>query len=257
METMVVSYSDVSSYLRCPRALQLKHAGTPEQDKPVMALGRAMHRLHEVIVAAGWGPEDEEAATTALADLLGQEVIDGQALPEIIATDDKLGKTFAKLAASIPWLLEEVAGRDYLSIEAGLRASLPGAPGVEIAGHPDALYLRDDLVTLGDLKCGRNKPSDVGTDLQLNFYAALVREATGIVPDELEITHPYSREVLSAVCDPGLLDATLAEVVVPAVAGIAAGVWPCNPTHPYGCGGCLYAAACEFGRAAQTDDGGE
>ena len=37
METMVVSYSDVSSYLRCPRALQLKRAGTPEQDKPVMA----------------------------------------------------------------------------------------------------------------------------------------------------------------------------------------------------------------------------
>jgi CRISPR/Cas system-associated exonuclease Cas4 (RecB family) len=64
METMVVSYSDVSSYLRCPRALQLKHAGTPEQDKPVMAVGRAMHRLHEAIVAAGWGPEDEEAATT-------------------------------------------------------------------------------------------------------------------------------------------------------------------------------------------------
>jgi len=66
METTVVSYSDVSSYLRCPRALQLKRAGTPEQDKPVMALGRAMHRLHEAIVAAGWGPEDEEAATTAL-----------------------------------------------------------------------------------------------------------------------------------------------------------------------------------------------
>ncbi len=235
------SYSDISSYLRCPRSEYYKLTGVEEQDNPAMAAGRVVHRVHEYMVIEGSTPVDIADVLGAMEEMLDQEPIDAR-------EDEKTAKTLAKLREEgVPWLLRHVQEREYIAQEAQFAAEVPGLPGITLSGHPDSLYRHRGRFYLGDLKSGRNKPRDVRTDLQLNIYAWLTGQAAEATPDRIEITHIYSCEVFEAELDIDLQAQLVDTLVRPALVGILEGQFPANPAHPFGCGYCMYSHACPWG----------
>jgi putative RecB family exonuclease len=249
VQTDALGASKLSTYLRCPRAYRYQYVEKIKvPSSPAAALGTAIHSVIQQIHLSRWTLDQADTVADLMASTW-EEIRVRTADP-----DDPEAATGAVQAANewLPWYLHWRRDQIDVAVEERWELTVTNlGPAVTLRGTIDRVYRADGKSVLSDVKSGKRAPSeqDLATDLQLSIYAWACREC-GFEPDGIEIVMLRSKKVLQTARTSAYLDGVISHTVLPAAQGIAAGVFPCNPSSRFGCGYCDFQSLCPVGKGS-------
>ena len=251
MESALLGPSKISTYLRCPRSYRYQYEERIKlPSSPAAALGTAVHTVARHIELARWTPDNMQT----VADLMLQT---WERVKECTADpSDPDANQGAELAAMewLPWYLNWKQGQITVASEERWELTVPHTT-LTLTGTIDRVYRASGSTVLSDIKTGKRKPGsgDLATDLQLTLYTWACHEL-GITPDLIELVMMRHKGTVQTTRTTAYLEAVMLDTVLPAAQGIAARIFPANPSSKYGCGFCDYQSLCAVGRGSMTEE---
>jgi len=206
-----------------------------------------VHSVVKHIHLAKWGPEHADAAAELLLELWRdvRECTSDPANPDTAESAQKAALDW------LPWYLNWQQRQVTVAIEERWELTVPHT-FLTLTGTIDRVYRAEGKSVLSDVKTGKRTPpaADLATDLQLSLYTWACNEL-GLSPDVIELVMMRMKSTVATTRSAEYLDAVIYDTVIPAAAGIAAGIFPANPSSKYGCGYCDYQSLCPVGRGSQ------
>ncbi|MBI4438198.1 PD-(D/E)XK nuclease family protein [Candidatus Uhrbacteria bacterium] len=242
-----LSVSQVTSWLRCPRAYRYRYLvkREPESRSGNLAFGSAVHSAIEWWQGeriAGREPDVDRALRIFRADWTAQTAdslldLEDRSPGELQAVGEALVRLFVERFTG-----ETPPGAVEHRFEVVLRDPATGAPlPVPLVGYLDALS--DGLAW--ELKTAARKTAISEYALQLAAYSYAVRETTGVRP-RLRVVELIKTKVPKIEVEETMLtdreEAWFVEVAVEVYDAITRGAFPPNPS--WMCPRCEYRGAC-------------
>jgi len=245
-KTRRISWSQVSTYCKCPMQWQLSRGVEPEFTPVGLKLGSA---IHEALAAYYAGVQ--EARSPELADLLAvfeAAWVQPEEAPLRYGKGENEASVKAQAERMLRTFFDNVDPGEVLAVELGFHIEL--SEDVELRGFVDLVERRDDTAWVVDHKTSKQLPDSAFEKGQAALYVLALR-AIGVIPDDAEVRTRFDvlrrlktkDEFVSVEVD--ISDKDLADTrdkILTITRAMAAGIVYRSPS--WMCGACRWRQAC-------------